>query len=222
MIIPKCAIIVRRSGAYGLGHVGWMFNLPDGNYVAGAVENPKGTPVCAPAEMGFWNVVTQNPSHEFIIRGYDAFKMFSISSPNPKAALDTVKWISEQPYNVMGQNCMDDTYDVIHSFGAVGIPKPFNKVTPNAWFDSFNYPVQSLTPKILLSAFDTADIGSINTEHWTNLSTYVATGKAPLWRQPGTREYESLNKELEYQDKLLNMLLHDSRLVINTENINSF
>src|SRR5579863_3966787 len=131
----RAGAFVRRSGASGLGHVGWSFQYPDGSYCNGSVENPAGTPISPPGQTGFWSQRVADTDLPMQLRDYDAFKMFEIDNGLPDQADKTVSWIATQPYLVIFRNCMDDTYDVLRSYGVPGLPMPLLEITPNRWFD---------------------------------------------------------------------------------------
>lgn len=49
----RVLVFVRRTGANGLGHIGWAFEWMNGWFNAGSVENSKGKPFADPAAMDF-------------------------------------------------------------------------------------------------------------------------------------------------------------------------
>ena len=60
--MKMCAVVfVRRTGARGLGHVGWAFECGDGTFDAGSVENPRHSLRTSPHDMGFWTIRTHDP-----------------------------------------------------------------------------------------------------------------------------------------------------------------
>ncbi len=128
----RAGAFVRRSGAAGLGHVGWTFQYPDGSFCDGAVENPAGTPMSPPGQTGFWTQTVVDPDPPMKLRAYDAFKLFEIPTGNPDQADKTVAWIGLQPYLVIFRNCMDDTYDVLRSYGIPDLPMPMARNHPQS------------------------------------------------------------------------------------------
>ena len=148
----RAGAFVRRSGADGLGHVGWTFQYPDGSFCDGAVENPAGTPMSPPGQTGFWTQTVVDPDPPMKLRDYDAFKLFEIPTGNPDQADKTVAWIGLQPYLVIFRNCMDDTYDVLRSYGIPDLPLPMVEITPNRWFDQLSPAAQPVTAQALQDA----------------------------------------------------------------------
>ena len=57
----RAVVFVRRSGANGLGHIGWAFEWHNGWFHAGSVENPAGKISAKPPDMGFWAAHTLEP-----------------------------------------------------------------------------------------------------------------------------------------------------------------
>ena len=182
---------VRRSGADGLGHVGWTFQYADGSYCDGSVENPAGTPISPPGKTGFWSQTVVDPDPPMQLRAYDAFKLFEIDTGSPGQADKTVAWIATQPYLVICRNCMDDTYDVLRSYGIPNLPLPFIEITPNRWFDQLSPAAQPVTPEALRAA------GLLPVSH-VNVAAAPAKpqAEAPPWRTPGTPEWQDLNEQL--------------------------
>src|SRR5579859_2485188 len=187
----RAGAFVRRSGAYGLGHVGWTFQYSDGSYCDGSVENPAGTPVSAPGQTGFWTQRVSDPDIPMRLLSYDAFKLFAIDASSPDQADKTVAWIANQPYLVIFRNCMDDTYDVLRSYGVPDLPLPFLEITPNRWFDQLSPAAQPVTPAALQLAglLPTAPVAA----------TRIAASpqaEAPPWRTTGTPEWQAFHQEL--------------------------
>jgi hypothetical protein len=187
----RAGAFVRRSGAGGLGHVGWTFQYADGSYCDGAVENQAGTPVSPPGKTGFWTQRAIDPDPPMQLRAYDAFKLFEIETGTPDHADKTVAWVATQPYLVIFRNCMDDTYDVLRSFGIANLPLPFIEITPNRWFDQLSPAAQQVTPEALRQA-GLLPVGHIETA----AVTAKPQAEAPPWRTPGTPEWQELHEQL--------------------------
>lgn len=196
----RAGAFVRRSGAYGLGHVGWSFEYADGSYCDGSVENPGGTPVSPPGETGFWSQRVVDPDVPMQLRIYDAFKMIEIATADSDLADKTVAWVATQPYIVITRNCMDDTYDVLRSYGIPGLPLPLLEITPNRWFDQLAATAQPVTAQAL------RDLGLLPSARVEapRVSTPL-TAEAPRWRTPGTAEWQELQKLL-FQPTLMQRL----------------
>ena len=86
---------------------------------------------------------------------------------------------------------MDDTYDVLRSFGVPGLPLPFIEVTPNRWFDQLSPAAQPVTAEALRQA------GLLPVSH-VAMAAAVAKPQAevPSWRSPGTPEWQQLQEQL--------------------------
>jgi hypothetical protein len=193
----RAGAFVRRSGAAGLGHVGWTFQYPDGSFCDGAVENPAGTPTSPPGKTGFWSQTVADPDPPMQLRAYDAFKLFEIETGAPDQADKTVAWVATQPYLVIFRNCMDDTYDVLRSYGIPDLPMPMLEITPNRWFDQLSPAVQSVTTQALQAA------GLVPASHVESLRGQVAVPpETPSWRTPGTSDWQ------DFHEKLLRPTLH--------------
>jgi hypothetical protein len=187
----RAGAFVRRNGAFGLGHVGWAFQYTDGSYCDGSVENPAGTPVSPPGQTGFWTQRVVDPDVPMQLRAYDEFKLFEVESVAPDRADKTVAWVGQQPYLVIFRNCMDDTYDVLRSYGVPDLPLPFLEITPNNWFDQLSPASQPVTPQALRAAglIPAARVASAR-------RTTRVKAEPPAWRTAGTPEWLALNQEL--------------------------
>ena len=173
----QAMIFVRRSGAFGLGHVGWAYQYPGGTYEEGSVENLSGAPVDPPGQNGFWRAVTQDPFAQMQWRNYDAYKVLSIDPSYPSVADSTVAWLAQQYYVAVGLNCEDFTYDALRSYGA-DLPWPLLHLAPNNWFDAVDaaeMPMPAVAPlAVPPPQMPTGPIGA---------------PRAPAWRQIGTPEW---------------------------------
>ncbi len=131
------------------------------------------------------------------LRAYDAFKLFEIPTGAPDQADKTVAWVGTQPYLVIFRNCMDDTYDVLRSYGIPDLPLPMLEITPNRWFDQLSPAVQPVTAQALQAA------GLVPASHVEGLRAQVAAQpEAPSWRTPGTSDWQ------DFHEKLLRPTLH--------------
>lgn len=187
----RAGAFVRRSGADGLGHLGWCFQYVDGTFCDGAVENPSGTPVSPPGQTGFWSQRVSDPVAPMQLEKYDAFKMFEIQGGDSNDADKTVAWVEQQPYLVIFRNCMDDTYDVLRAYGITGLPLPCLDIIPNDWFDALNAVSQPISNQQLLAA------GLLPRSSLKPSSQIVnVQPQAPPWRTPGTPEWQELHEQL--------------------------
>jgi hypothetical protein len=133
--VNRAIVFLRRHAAHGIGHVGWAFADGADTFNAGAVENPRGTLHTPPAEMGFWTLRTRDPAEPMRARRYDEFKVIDVEQADPTFARRVVAWVRQQPYDVVGCNCMDVTYDVLRAYGVPHLPVPAHHWEPNHWFD---------------------------------------------------------------------------------------
>ncbi len=131
----KAVVFLRRSGADGIGHVGWAFDNGDGTFTTGSIENPRHSLRTDPRAMDFWAVRARDPIIPMRERRYNEFKVIDLSQGDLNDAIHVVKWVSRQPYDVIGHNCMNATYDVLRAFGVDRLPVPSHHWEPNHWFD---------------------------------------------------------------------------------------
>ena len=147
----RACVFVRRSGASGLGHVGWAFEQSNGLFYTGAVENPSGSPVEHPSKIGFWSVKTKNPLKYMAQRDYDSYKIIDLKRGNHVRGWSAVLKVKNSWYTLLFGNCMDDTYNVLKEYGVDSMPLPGVSITPNNWFDSLRwskYPVSGNEVKV--------------------------------------------------------------------------
>jgi hypothetical protein len=168
----KAIIFIRtgtpRIGFVELGHVGWGFEVKPGIFNIGAVENAKGGAINVPPhEKDQWSLNTQNPYRPFGVGptnssngkrfpGYDMFKIIEVNSPNPNAAIQMVQQIAQEPYQVIGNNCMDAVYRILKAYG-VSLSKPSDDIYPMNWFKNINatpYVLQDSVAKIDFSLYE--------------------------------------------------------------------
>lgn len=189
----RAAAFVRYSGAMGAGHVGWSFDFDADNINGGSVENPGGSPSCDPSDMGYWDVFCYDPIPEMAERHYDALKYIDITGGDPAAAYQTALWIAQQPYSVVGRNCLDDVYDVLRAYGVKDMPPPSHDWLPNEWFSLWTQATFSV-----LSAFEWRPVGAASLAFLPKKDEVVPQllASVPAWRQPGTIEWHGLQSEL--------------------------
>lgn len=140
------------------GHVGWAFELDNGNMLYGSKET-------VPGEGGEWNVpcvYEVKPGRkngvfigeakfptilERLTRGryadgprfdYHQYKLIQVRNPHVNHAT-TVAWETKKSgYCLLGNNCMDDTYKVLSAYACHGpaLPNPSLNLLPSGWFDA--------------------------------------------------------------------------------------
>jgi hypothetical protein len=196
----NAAVFVRASGADGFGHVGWAFAIDASNFGDGSVENPPGTPITPPSEDGFWEceVSASHFVQPFVPKGYDHYKTLTAPDPDPVAALQTVNWISTQPYNLFSQNCLDDVYDVLRSFGVPDLPAPtWLDAIPDYWFADL--PGTALPVSWNARPWRKGPAGQAKEGVIPQIKPSPSIrypGFPPPWRIPGTEEFEELQREM--------------------------
>ncbi len=197
----RAVVFVRRSGASGLGHVGWAFEWPNGWFNAGSVENARGVPFASPDKMGFWTEQTLTPVATMLAKDppYDEYKVFFAETPHPAAAWKTTVWISRIPYAVRGRNCADCVYDVLRSFGLERLRDVAQKNIPNEWYDSLpglsyrvaEHPAIPLRPDATIPADERLRTIPLK-------PSAHAPAEAPTWRTGGGRARYELRQRFEY------------------------
>ncbi len=191
-VLRRAIVFVRRTGANGLGHVGWAFEWPNGRFNVGSVENVAGKPFATVAEMGFWASHVADPVPCMRDRDfpYDEYKIFPIEQPQPHAAWRTVIWESRTPYSLIHHNCNDVVYDVLRAYGVANLLDPAEEYVPNDWYDALRGP-----------SFTIADHPTIEQHVFrqnTRVTTFIdrslnipvrLTAAMPPWRQSNARVY---------------------------------
>lgn len=206
----RAVVFVRRSGANGLGHIGWAFEWHNGWFHAGSVENPAGKISAKPADMGFWAAHTLEPvalmrkqSHP-----YDAYKLFSVVLPRPKEAWRVVIWESREPYHVIRHNCDDVAYEILRTYGATSLLDPAQESIPNDWYDAL--PGRSYTiadyPSIPVHLHQMSQRELATREILLTIPPQI-TGTAPPWRVEGWRAWAELTVEWEKMLRDVRVLL---------------
>src|SRR5437773_10781009 len=89
----KAVVFLRRSGADGIGHVGWAFDNGDGTFTAGSIENPHHSLHTNRRKMGFWAVRARDPIVPMRDRRYHEFKVIDLAQGDQNAAIRVVKWV---------------------------------------------------------------------------------------------------------------------------------
>lgn len=137
-------VFVRRSGAEGLGHIGWGFEGRGGWFYVGSVENVERKPFAGPEEMGFWCMRTLDPFATMQHRDYpyDEYKLFFVPQPHLKEAWKMVIEERQEPYSFVHYNCCDVACEILHAYGCEELPDPAAEYVPNDWYDAL--PGQSL------------------------------------------------------------------------------
>lgn len=150
----KRYIFNRSNGAQGAGHVGVGLEIRSANptavyFYGGAVENEKGS-FSVPRggnNSGWAYSFTSNAallSYMKNTRKYDRYK-FEGSFKNISYAKVTDSYnklvdLPNRGYNLLGNNCMNATYDVLIQAGGVYVANPstYANYLPNGWYNDFS------------------------------------------------------------------------------------
>lgn len=204
----KALVVVRRSGAGKLGHVGWCFQWDDKTAICGSTENPLASFKTSYYEKGAWDkrlyfndVVPEFRSWRILenkeVPGYDSFKVIDVGMPNPTEAWNKVLWCKQQDYYLTGypngRNCMDDAYDILRAFGCQNLPTPQDSLYPNAWFDRIFSVEQSL--------YNEKTVTTATQDHQEFDLPLAGVATPPNWRTEGTPEHDEFIMEIESQSK---------------------
>lgn len=189
----RSAAFVRYGGANGMGHVGWAFDLSQSEVNAGAVENPLGTPTCDPATMGYWDDSSSTPMASMQQRAYNDLKFIALpkGEAEVEAAYRTAKWVGLQPYCAFGRNCLDDTYDVLRSYGVPNLPLPSRDLLPDKWFIDLDGQIEPVATYVWPTTPPTA-LQRIA----AHLARSAVPPLEPTWRTPGHPDWHDFQSKL--------------------------
>ena len=139
------ALIAVRTNAVQLplglgpaGHVGVGFQNDDLTWTIGAVENTGGSPMVAPFfDNGGW-VENGKTLPEVAVKlhslGYDMIKLIIVNYPNSNKAQNTIKRFPTRGYNVVDNNCLSATIDVLYAYGVEDLPSRTIHVAPTDYY----------------------------------------------------------------------------------------
>ncbi|GLY87007.1 hypothetical protein [Actinoallomurus iriomotensis] len=164
----EACVFARSSGAGGLGHTGWAFKLPAGDvYEFGATESvpsdennldsrgklriPKGDP------NGTWDVTAsrnqmiqtfRNPTGNPQVaattpwaKPYDEYRCQTTEVSHVALATAAVAESKRAGYDVLRNNCLDNTIKILRAYGATGLPDAkLLCAAPRIWFKSLTAP----------------------------------------------------------------------------------
>lgn len=197
---PVAIAFVRRTGADGIGHVGWAFTDDDDIFSVGSVENPHHTLRTRPQQMGFWVLRTRDPVAPMQARGYTELKVINLRLGDPVYAWQVVTWHRRKPYDIIGRNCMDVTYDVLRAFGVADLPVPAHHWEPNHWFDHLHGRHYSIDRDEIVLLPKHSHISPTATRLAQNTRrSFALRGIAsaiPAWRRANTWEWIRLHADL--------------------------
>jgi len=191
----RAVVFVRRSGANGLGHIGWTFEWTNGWFNAGSVEDLSQKAIAQPQDMDYWTVHTLDPIGAMQKQPfpYDEYKVFYVAQPRPKDAWRTVVWESRQPYIVVRHNCNDIAYDILRTYGVTELLDPVEGLVPNDWYDAQpgrSYVIEK-NPTIPLHLHKVSKRPLATKEIMLTIPEHIQ-GTQPPWRMHGWRSWQEL------------------------------
>ena len=122
----------------GLGHVGWGFELPTGNWEYGANDGA--------GKGGKSNTWVRTGSKAAMVAmfahggpgqendNYNRYRCATVKVPNSYAAELQVNREQGEPYYIYLQDCETDAYHVLTEYGVANLPSTAWFPDPNAWF----------------------------------------------------------------------------------------
>lgn len=137
------------------GHVGWGIASDDGRFLAGTVDgnswpwtfswdeynssagNNWMQTVYSEAELVklFSTYGKQSPQGAYYL-AYDEYRKFPVLNPNFDNAFGKALTYRNSGYSVALKNCMNQTYDILNSFGSINLPWPDTNWFPTNWYAS--------------------------------------------------------------------------------------
>ena len=210
--MPARALVVlcpKRPDLAGqplLGHVAWGFELPHGDWMIGAVEGDgwhQGN-----GFNGFWSErvpdlgqalrhFSQMAYHQAEYNQYKLLTMTPNVYPDPDGAMQVMKWVSGQKYELFGRNCMNSAYDILRAFSRGGnynhqvLPSPDLNWIPNGWFNAIKVPDQDYRYlPVPVHAFQSATEAVASEDTLSGVEPLF-----PSWRDPASAEYVPVDAE---------------------------
>lgn len=146
----------------------------------------------AASAAGYWDEFLTTPVPVMAAKGYNSLKYLDLPHGNPVAALRVAKWIGTQRYDLVGRNCLDDTYDVLRAYGVPHVPPPSHALLPNVWFDAF------LATFAQIQGFLWERTDRPTWRHKVALEmAKAASPKVPTWRRSGHRDARNLQAQIK-------------------------
>ena len=151
----KRYVFNRESAVGGLGHVGVGFEVRTTNptsviYYYGGVENSKGSPAVGlgGANGGWWGTTASGSIMFSVMKntyGYSRYKFekafMNISTTRVTNSINEIKYFPNRGYLLLGNNCMNASYDVLNQGGGLILPNPTIATSlayiPNNWYNLF-------------------------------------------------------------------------------------
>jgi hypothetical protein len=156
---PNAIVFIAKRLVGGLGHIGWGYCQSGDNYVYGSKEivydpnNPGGSIIVMPGhdnkmfdKQGSFEDMLNDMRHggsggQHPYFAYDYYKHLQVPDAKPDAAYQKAKDAYNDGYSLLGNNCMNNAFNVLRAYGAqnevMGDPT-FNPQnwTPVVWFAS--------------------------------------------------------------------------------------
>jgi len=117
-------VAVRTASVDNLGHVGVGFQNDDGTWTIGGVEGDPDKTILwgavAFGDNGGWveeHKTLQEVAVIFHALGYDGLKIIEVIDDNPNLANLEIKSFPTRGYNVVNNNCLSATIDVLTAYG---------------------------------------------------------------------------------------------------------
>lgn len=122
-----------------LGHVGWGFELPGGNWEYGANKGP----FAAPLNMTSDTVWTTGSKAKMLTwftteGGYTQYRCATVPGSNASAAEQEVKNDQRKLYVLVFEDCETQVYKVLNEYGVKNMPSDVRHAAPNDWFSLLN------------------------------------------------------------------------------------
>lgn len=139
------AIIAVRTTAVGnLGHVGVGFQNDDDTWTIGGVEGDPDKTILLGAvvppifgDNGGWveeHKTLQEVAVIFHSLDYDGLKIIQVIDDDPNLANFQIKSFPTRGYNVVNNNCLSATIDVLSAYGVKNLPLQITNVAPNDYY----------------------------------------------------------------------------------------
>lgn len=150
-ITPVCCqsngmaiIAVRTTAVDSLGHVGAGFQNDDGTWTFGGVEGDPDKAILWGAVVppifgnnGGWveeHKTLQEVEVMFHALGYDGLKVIQVSNYDPNFAYSVINGFPMRGYNVVDNNCLSATIEVLAAYGVDNLPSQIAHVAPNDYY----------------------------------------------------------------------------------------
>jgi hypothetical protein len=145
-------IAVRTTSVDNLGHVGVGFQNEDGTWTIGGIENTGGSPVVIPGadnrvgiasavgslyNNGGWTETKKTLTDVEVIfhsLSYDGFKIIQVSDSKSNLADAEINKFPTRGYDVVTNNCLSATIDVLTAYGVKDLPYQIAHVAPNDYY----------------------------------------------------------------------------------------